>query len=104
MVKLSIWNKHFMNTYSEKNNKDGERNHRFFGPAANCDELGLIGYTLNGYYFVKKTTDSTKKGSIGIVYCQFQQLDDQKQSKIKTIITNQSDLEILKIFSQNLHT
>jgi len=70
-------------TYSVKENKDGEKNQQFYGPATSCEELGLIGYTLNGYYLVKKTTDSTKKRKIGIVYCQFHKLQGQKQSKQK---------------------
>ena len=79
---------HIFYKYSQKEIKDGERNRQFYGPAINCDELGLLGYTLNGYHLVKKTTDSNKKGKIGIVYCQFQQFQGQKKSKITIIIIN----------------
>jgi len=68
--------------FSEKDIKDGGKNQQFNGPATNCEELGLIGYTLNGYYLVKKSTDLTKKGTIGFVYCQFQQLHGKTQGKI----------------------
>jgi len=46
----------------------------FKGPATSCDELGMIGYTLNGYYLVKakaQSIDSSHK--IEVVYCQFYQ-------------------------------
>ncbi len=70
--------------YSGNNdNKNGGKSQQFYGPATNCDELGQLGYTLNGYYLVKRATDSTMKGNIGIVYCQFQQLHaGQEHGKI----------------------
>lgn len=48
---------------------------QFYGPAANCDELGKLGYTLNGYYLVKKMQQEMQnhEGVIGVVYCLFQQ-------------------------------
>ena len=42
----------------------------FYGPATNCNELGKLGYTLNGYYLVNGKEQFKK---IKIVYCQFQQ-------------------------------
>lgn len=45
---------------------------QFFGPPTNCSEIGMLGYTLNGYYLVK-STDSTNKNKIIVVYCTFRQ-------------------------------
>ena len=41
---------------------------------------------------MKKTTDSTKKSKIGIVYCRFQQFQGQKTSKIRSNIIKQFHL------------
>ena len=71
--------------YSEKDHEDEEGNQQFYGPATSCEELGLLGYTLNGYYLVKKETDSTIKVKIQIVYCQFQQLRGKIQGEMKNI-------------------
>ena len=35
---------------------------------ANCDDIGLIGYTLNGYYLVNS---SETAGRFGVSFCQF---------------------------------
>jgi len=43
---------------------------RFYGPASNCNELGKLGYTLNGYYLVKGKGESLSN-SIEAVLCQF---------------------------------
>jgi len=34
---------------------------RFYGPARNCNELGKLGYALNGYYLVKGKDESIKE-------------------------------------------
>jgi len=59
----------------------GERKEppRFYGPPTNCSELGLLGYTLNGYYLVNsKPANNAIKSSetkIETVYCAFKQPD-----------------------------
>jgi len=35
---------------------------------ANCNDIGLLGYTLNGYYLVNS---SDTAGQFGVVFCQF---------------------------------
>jgi len=52
---------------------------RFYGPATGCNDLGRLGYTLNGFYLVQeKDSHSTNRiGSnnrqIEIVECRFKQ-------------------------------
>lgn len=41
---------------------------QFFGPPTNCSEIGMLGYTLNGYYLIK-SSDPTEKNKILVVYC-----------------------------------
>ena len=45
---------------------------QFFGPPTNCSEIGMLGYTLNGYYLVK-SSDPVNKNKILVVYCTFRQ-------------------------------
>jgi len=72
---------HFI-TYSEdekdtsiSDEREGQIDQKFYGPATSCDELGKIGYTLNGYYIVKAKPQSIVRSShkFEIVYCQFYQ-------------------------------
>jgi len=65
--------------YSEKDKNYGEKNQKVSGPATNCNELALLGYSLNGYHLIKKKDKSKYKTKIAVVYCQFQQLPSQKQ-------------------------
>jgi len=44
---------------------------RFYGPATNCKELGMLGHTLNGYYMVKSNENASKTKKIRAVYCRF---------------------------------
>ena len=45
---------------------------KFYGPATSCDELGILGYTLNGFYIVKaKAQTTSSRFQFEIVYCQF---------------------------------
>ena len=37
-----------------KNEAENKDLMQFYGPATNCNELALLGYTLNGYYLVNK--------------------------------------------------
>ena len=64
--------------YSEKgdkNNKQEQINLSFYGPATDCDELGKLGFTLNGHYLVKSKGQEleSSRGNIDVVYCLFQQ-------------------------------
>ena len=62
--------------YSGKeNNFDEEQNfdRKFYGPATSCEELGMLGYTLNGFYMVQRESQSSSgsRNKIEVVYCQF---------------------------------
>ena len=50
-----------------------------YGLPANCNDLGRIGYTLNGFYLVKGTNNRT----IDIVLCRFQQPTNGNECKFK---------------------
>jgi len=41
---------------------------RRYSNPANCNEIGLLGYTLNGYYLVNS---SDSAGQFGVVFCHF---------------------------------
>jgi len=47
----------------------------FYGPPTNCSDLSRLGYTLNGYYLVKRVTDSfnAQVPNLETVYCSFKQ-------------------------------
>jgi len=45
---------------------------RFYGPPTSCEELGKLGYTLNGFYLIKGI-DESNSTRIKTVYCQFKQ-------------------------------
>jgi len=53
---------------------------RFYGPASNCNELGKLGFTLNGYYLVKGKDESISN-SIEAVLCQFNLPEKSKGGK-----------------------
>jgi len=54
---------------------------QFYGPASNCNELGKLGYTLNGYYLVKGK-DKSVSNNIEAILCQFNLPDESKGGKI----------------------
>ena len=66
--------------------KEGRENAvaQFFGPPANCSEVEMLGYTLNGYYLVK-SNDPTNKNKITIVYCAFRQAQSMMSQQGKEI-------------------
>jgi len=35
---------------------------------SNCNDIGILGYTLNGYYLVKS---SERVGQLGVFFCKF---------------------------------
>ncbi len=49
---------------------ENSANARFYGPATSCVELLKIGYTRNGFYFVKGN-DTFNNGHVEIVDCLF---------------------------------
>lgn len=53
----------------------------FYGPPTSCEELGKLGYTLNGYYLVKGKDNMNISGRIRAVYCQFKQPTAKHQGK-----------------------
>ena len=56
---------------------------KFYGPATNCSELSLLGYTLNGYYLVKPVSNASydsKTTSLETVYCSFKQPSESLNS------------------------
>jgi len=69
------------NVFVEEQNLDK----RFYGPATSCEELGMLGYTLNGFYMVQRKSKSSSVGSnkIDVVYCQFFQPETKEGKKLK---------------------
>jgi len=60
----------------EKNETDADESQiRFYGPATGCNDLGRLGYTLNGFYLVQEkgnySTNSSNNRQIEIVECRF---------------------------------
>ena len=53
---------------------------RFYGPASNCNELGKLGFTLNGYYLVKGKDESVSN-SVEVVFCRFNLPEESKGGK-----------------------
>jgi len=61
---------YFYFSFSEKGeNKTAEQNvQRLYNNPANCNDIGMIGHTLNGYYLVNS---SESAGRFGVSFCQF---------------------------------
>jgi len=56
----------------EKNITKEEKPNRFFGPATSFNELGLLGYTLNGFYLVEgKENQQQQFPQVQLVLCHF---------------------------------
>ena len=66
----------------EKNETENGNAPRFYGPPSNCDELGLLGYTLNGYYWVKGK-NRVSSSNIEIILCRFKKPHGSKDGKYK---------------------
>ena len=45
----------------------------FYGPPTNCSDLSRLGYTLNGYYFVKTDESNNEVKNLQSIYCAFKQ-------------------------------
>jgi len=56
----------------------------FYGPPTSCSDLGKIGYTLNGYYLVKRK-DNSNSSKIATVFCSFKK---QKINRSKFFFSN----------------
>jgi len=57
-----------------KGNNDNE-NAIFYGPPSSCKDLGKLGYTLNGYYFVRNKNievGSLTEKKMEVILCRFQ--------------------------------
>ena len=70
----------FSGEVRDKMEKEEAEDTRFYGPASNCNELGRLGYTLNGYYLVKGKDESIRN-SIEAVLCRFKLPDGSKGGK-----------------------
>ena len=64
--------------FRPKNETDYIPIRRFYGPPTNCSELSELGYTLNGFYWVKAhqtenngTTKDGDKMQVEVIYCTF---------------------------------
>ena len=69
----------YFNSGKPKNNTDEhEVETRFYGPATSCEELGKLGYTLNGLYLVD-CEDKSQKGKIEVIECRFKQPQGSKE-------------------------
>ena len=55
----------------------------FYGPATSCKELGILGYTLNGFYLVKGK-EQTNINKIEIISCEFELVSGLKEGKYIT--------------------
>ena len=69
----------YLNSGNPKNETEIESETRFYGPATSCEELGKLGYTLNGLYLVD-CKDKSKKGvKIEVIECRFKQPPGSKE-------------------------
>lgn len=68
----------YSNSGKSKNDTENESETRFYGPASSCEELGKLGYTLNGLYLVD-CKDRSKKGKVEVIECRFKQPPGSKE-------------------------
>lgn len=87
MSTLSSYTNNLMLTifplYSKKDSEHDEEQivvERFYGPPTSCNELGKLGYTLNGYYLVNGVNS---KRQIEIILCQFKSPHGFNLGKLK---------------------
>jgi len=79
---------HFLMGDRKKSNSTSDQSPipKFYGPATNCSDLALLGYTLNGYYLVKPVADAShdsKATSLETVYCSFKQPESFNSSTVE---------------------
>jgi len=73
----------YFNSGEPKNETDEAR---FYGPATSCEELGKLGYTLNGLYLVD-CKDKSLKVKIEVIECRFKQPHGSKEGiRFKALI------------------
>jgi len=69
---------------TEKNDtEEGNVPQQFYGPPNNCVDLSKLGYTLNGYYLVNGSKNSS---NIEIVLCRFQLPPGVNESNTSTVL------------------
>ncbi len=64
--------------YVDSGKPKNETETRFYGPATSCEELGKLGYTLNGLYLVD-CADKSMEGKIEVIECRFKQPHGSKE-------------------------
>lgn len=69
-----------LKTSTKNNDEENYVRQPFYGPATSCDELGKIGYTLNGYYLVNGKKES-QIPAIEIIYCYYKNTGEPNGSK-----------------------
>lgn len=52
----------------EEKKKAEQKVQRLYTNPSNCNDIGMLGYTLNGYYLVN---NSVSAGRFGVFFCQF---------------------------------
>lgn len=67
---ILIFSSIFCNLYYFSGKEKNYTETRFFGPATSCEEMGKLGYTLNGLYLVNGKRELSKN-EIGVVFCRF---------------------------------
>ena len=73
----------------KKNETDQENRNLFFGPPTNCSDLTRLGYTLNGYYMIGRSTNvgkSTHITTLYAVYCTFKQERTFDSSRVAKLV------------------
>jgi len=85
----------------------------FYGPPTNCSDLSRLGYTLNGYYLVKRVTDTSNSEAINLetVYCAFKQSEgflnlstEEKRIGLLKFLDDHNKSESYNSFDGNLNS
>ena len=76
---------HFLMGDRKKSNSTSDQSPipKFYGPATNCSDLALLGYTLNGYYLVKPVANDINTTLLETVYCSFKQPESFNSSTVE---------------------
>lgn len=76
--------------YSEKGRTMSNED-EFYGPATSCNELGKLGHTLNGFYFVMENDNVYQTiSNFKIVHCGFNRPWDKNQGITYVTIFNKT--------------
>jgi len=77
-MKPKISNKFYFGFSEKRENKTTEQKvQRLNSNPANCNDIGMLGHTLNGYYLVNS---SKSAGQFGVTHCQFKLPRDANRS------------------------